>query len=772
MSGDEEHRLRINLHGAIQGVGFRPFIYRLATTMGLTGWVINDSTGVQIEVEGPADRLREFQTQIEANKPPLSVILSLESTWFDAVGFSNFVIKESARLGTPTTLILPDVATCPDCVEDIFDTGNRRQDYPFTNCTNCGPRYSIISGLPYDRSLTTMARFDFCSDCAAEYRNPEDRRFHAQPNACPACGPHLGFWDQGGVELAQKGKALERAVDFLRQGRIVAIKGLGGYQLLVEAGNETAVARLRHRKHREEKPLALMFPDLEGVQVVCQVSPAEARLLQAPESPIVLLKRREDDESLATNVAPDNPYLGVMLPYTPLHHLLMAKLSLPVVATSGNLTEEPMAINEREALERLGNIADGLLVHDRPILRHVDDSIVSIVNNRELVLRRARGYAPMPLTFSPGSLADTMARMGILAVGAHLKNNVVLATGGRVFLSQHIGDLATTEAYNAFQRVIADLGRLLEFVPEVVACDLHSDYLSSRFAQELAAEEGLPLVTIQHHEAHIASAMAENELEGPVLGVAWDGMGLGKDGTVWGGEFLTGDLSGFERVGHLRPFRLPGGDMAAREPRRSALALIHELGQELEREPKGLGFTTSEMATLRSMLEQGYNAPLTTSAGRLFDGIAALLGQKNKNVFEGQAAMGLEFTLPRLDAAVQQEAYPMAITPSGRGAKFQLDWGALVENVIEDRSRGVGLPKISARFHNGLVEGIVRIAHQVNDHNVVLSGGCFQNRYLVERTVTRLREDDFAVYTHQRVPPNDGGIALGQAVLCAYAHQT
>ncbi len=769
--GPEEghgHRLRVIIHGAVQGVGFRPFVYRLATELDLAGWVINDASGVQIEVEGPVERLRDLLSRLEAERPPLAVILSLEASWLDAVGFTEFRIEESAGEGAPTVLVLPDVATCADCRSDILERGNRRCGYPFTNCTNCGPRYSIISGLPYDRPMTTMAGFKLCPVCDDEYKNPEDRRFHAQPNACPACGPRLELWDEQGEVLARREEALEEAATAIGQGRIVALKGLGGYQLLVDARDERAVARLRERKHREEKPLALMFPDMKGVKEACRVSVDEARSLQAPESPIVLLRRRAQHEGLAPNVAPGNPYLGVMLPYTPLHHLLMTELGYPVVATSGNLSEEPMAIGEREALERLGSIADVFLVHDRPILRHVDDSIVRFVNGRELVLRRARGYAPLPLTFSPGLLADTLANSEVLAVGAHLKNSVALATGGRVFLSQHIGDLATTEAYNAFERVIQDLSELLEFEPGLVACDLHPDHLCSRFARELATQRGLTLIKVQHHEAHIASAMAENDLTGPVLGVSWDGTGYGPDGTVWGGEFLLGDPTGFERVGHLQPFRLPGGDMAAREPRRSALALLHEMDIEAEGGTEALGFGASELATLTAMLEKGYNAPVTTSAGRLFDGVSALLGLKRKNAFEGQAAMALEFILPPASEAAKQWAYPMPISPSRRKARFQLEWWRMVEHVRNDLGKGVEPAKIAARFHNGLVEGIVSAAQHIDEHNVVLSGGCFQNRYLLERTVTRLNEEGFAVYTHQRVPPNDGGIALGQAVIGAY----
>ncbi|HEY3341119.1 MAG TPA: carbamoyltransferase HypF, partial [Anaerolineae bacterium] len=608
-------RLRVVIHGAVQGVGFRPFVYRLAIEMQLPGWVINSSQGVFIEVEGANERLDEFLRRVQAEKPPRSFVQSLESSFLDPVGFTGFEIRHSEESGVKTALVLPDLATCPDCLHDISDPDNRRYQYPFTNCTNCGPRYSIIDALPYDRPNTSMKAFTLCDDCRAEYENPLDRRFHAQPNACPRCGPHLELWDRAGHVLSAHHDALVQAAEAIRRGQVVAVKGLGGFHLMVDARNDTSVRELRHRKHREEKPLALMAPNLALVKTLCHVSAQEERLLLSPESPIVLLRRQDSSAphstgaqgalpaapALAASVAPPpNPALGVMLPYTPLHHLLMRELGFPIVATSGNLSDEPICIDEHEALQRLQDIADLFLVHNRPIVRHVDDSIVRVVLGREMVQRRARGYAPLPVAIrtkendsrkeigdsqSPISnlqshVSPTLESPSILAVGAHLKNNVAINVGQNVFISQHIGDLETPQAFDAFRRVIADLSKLYDFHPTTIACDLHPDYMSTHYARELAAQSDppLPVIAVQHHFAHIASCMAENDISGRALGVAWDGTGYGADGTIWGGEFLLTQTPGtFTRVGHLRTFRLPGGDKAVREPRRIALGLLYEL---------------------------------------------------------------------------------------------------------------------------------------------------------------------------------------------------
>lgn len=749
--------MRISIRGAVQGVGFRPFVYRLATALALDGWISNTSQGVRIEVEGTGEQLEAFLLRIEPEKPPRAFIQSLEASFLDAAGHTAFTIRESTVSGDSTVVVLPDIATCPDCIREIFTPGERRYRYPFTNCTNCGPRFSIIEALPYDRRNTSMKAFAICPDCRAEFEDPLDRRFHAQPIACPCCGPQLALWDRKGLPLAAAGDdALRAASDALRQGRILAIKGLGGFQLLADARCGEAVERLRARKHREEKPLAVMYPSLRAVARDCEPTDLEARLLAAAEAPIVLLRKSAGGE-IAPAVAPGNPYLGVMLPYTPLHHLLMAEVGFPVVATSGNLSDEPICIDECEALERLNGIADLFLVHNRPIVRHVDDSIVRMVMGQEMVLRRARGYAPLPIRVS--SLLPAL-----LATGAHLKNAVALAGDRDAIISQHIGDLETAPAYGAFRGVIDDLKRLYGIRPAAVACDAHPDYLSTRYA----GLTGLPLIPVQHHLAHVLSCLAENDLSGPVLGVSWDGTGYGRDGTIWGGEFLLVEDESVTRIAHLRPFPLPGGDKAVKEPRRTALGVLYALwGDTLFQRPDLalLGtFSPEELAVLRLMLKRGINAPSTTSVGRLFDALAAIVGLHPRLRFEGQAAMALEFALAGRET---DEAYPFALHLSSTPAV--LDWAAVVEGALDDAAQGLPVSMISAKFHNGLIDAVVSVARHARVERVALTGGCFQNQYLTERAVTRLRAAGFRPFWHQRVPPNDGGIALGQ--LMAASHE-
>jgi hydrogenase maturation protein HypF len=742
-------RIRLVIRGAVQGVGFRPFIYRLATELGLKGWVLNSAQGVFIEVEGLPETLQQFVRRVESDKPPRAFIQSLEQSILDPVGYTTFEIRHSEESGEKVALILPDIATCPDCLREIFDPADRRYLYPFTNCTNCGPRYSIIEALPYDRPNTTMKAFTMCPKCREEFENPADRRFHAQPNACPECGPHLELWDEQGHCLARHHEALLRAAEAIREGCIVAVKGLGGFHLMVDARSDSAVRRLRERKRREEKPFALMYPSMEQVMAHCHVNEAEARLLRSPESPIVLM-RRKTEETVAPAVAPNNPYLGVMLPYTPLHHLLMHELGFPVVATSGNLSDEPICTDEREALNRLAGIADLFLVHNRPIARHVDDSVVRVLLGRELVLRRARGYAPLPVLVK-------QPLPPLLAVGAHLKNTVALSVGNQVFISQHIGDLETPQALEAFHRVIADVKELWEHQPQAVACDMHPDYLSTQAAYKM----GIPVVPVQHHVAHILSCMAENELEPPVLGISWDGTGYGTDGTIWGGEFLLIHEGGWQRVAHLRPFRLPGGDRAIKEPRRSALGVLYERYGEQAFQMLRSIFTEHERIALLQMLLRGINAPVTTSAGRLFDAVASLVGLRHTVNFEGQAAMELEF---QVHGVTSDESYPFAVDHSSSDAPVILDWRPMLPELLLDVAAGVPVGWISVRFHNMLVEMMVAVAKRAGVECVALSGGCFQNAYLTERAVQRLREEGFRPYWHQRVPPNDGGIALGQIV--------
>src|SRR6266567_5629229 len=567
MGTQRRERAKVILLGAVQGVGFRPFVYRLATELQLEGWVLNSAQGVFIEVEGPRDPLNRFLLRLEKEKPPLAVLQSFEASFLDPVNYRGFEIRKSDERGEKTALILPDIATCADCVREILEPNNRRFRYPFTNCTNCGPRFSIIEALPYDRVNTSMKKFVMCAECEHEYHDPLDRRFHAQPNACRRCGPQLQLWNDNGVVVSERDDALQQAADVVRSGKILALKGIGGFQLLVDARNEAAVSRLRTRKNREEKPLAVMYSSLDAVRMDCEVSDLEERLLLSPESPIVLLCRLSaihnhcqsgsDQSAICSAVAPRNPNLGVMLPYTPLHHLFMRELNFPVVATSGNLSDEPICIDERDARQRLRGIAAVFLVHNRPIVRHMDDSITRMMAGWELVLRRARGYAPLPV-----HLKTTLPT--VLAVGAHLKNTVALSVGADVFISQHIGDLETEQAYRAFQRAAADLPKLYDAKIDIVACDMHPDYLSTNFATHLP----IPAHPVQHHWAHVAACMAENEIEPPALGLAWDGTGYGLDGTIWGGEFLLAKSNGaFERVTHFRQFRLLGGDRAIKEPR-------------------------------------------------------------------------------------------------------------------------------------------------------------------------------------------------------------
>jgi hydrogenase maturation protein HypF len=743
-------RLRVVIRGAVQGVGFRPFIYRLATAAGLPGWVINSAQGVFIEVEGEHDALREFLQRIESDKPAIAHIYSLEAVYLDPVGFSQFEIRESEG-GEKTALILPDIATCPDCLRELNDPADRRFHYPFTNCTNCGPRFTIIEALPYDRPRTSMKKFGMCEACSREYHDPGDRRFHAQPNACPVCGPHLELWDAAGAVIATHDNALSQCADAIKAGQIVAIKGLGGFHLMVDARNQAAVLKLRARKHREEKPFALMFPSRELVTEYCEISPVEDRLLRSPESPIVLLLARTPS-SLAPAVAPRNPLLGVMLPYTPLHHLLMQELGFPVVATSGNLSEEPICTDEHDALNRLGGIADLFLVHNRPIVRHVDDSIVREMAGRELVLRRARGFAPLPV-FVQEEIPS------IAALGAHQKNTIAVSVGPQIFVSQHIGDLETDASFSAFQRVIEAFYRMYELHPAVSACDMHPDYVSTRYALKTAEQT----ISVQHHYAHVLSCMAENHLQAPVLGIAFDGSGFGMDATVWGGEFLRVTDEGFDRVAHLRTFRLPGGEKAVREPRRVALAMLYEIfGEDAFAMdlPTVRAFSTAELRVIRTMLKQGLNSPVTSSAGRLFDAVASLIGLRQTCKFEGQAAMELEFAI----SGDTDESYPYAIQDPG-DLPLVCDWGPMVKAILREKSDAIG--RISQKFHNTLGCVVADIAERIGEAKVVLTGGCFQNRYLTENCIQRLEAAGFQVYWHQRVPPNDGGISLGQVMAAA-----
>lgn len=768
-----KQRLHLKIQGAVQGVGFRPFIYRLATELGLTGWVNNSSEGVAIEIEGERSQLTTFLNNLKSLAPPLSKIQSVVSSEHTPVGDRNFTIKPSTS-GAKTALILPDLATCPECQQDIFDSNNRRHRYPFTNCTNCGSRFSIIKTLPYDRPNTSMREFVMCDRCGAEYQNPLNRRFHAQPNACPECGPHLELWDSQGKTLGTHDEALLMTAEAIRQGKIVAVKGLGGFHLVVDAQDEVAVQRLRDRKHRPHKPLALMYPNLERVKADCQVSSLEAKLLLSPQAPIVLLTSQLTKDPLHPYalITHHSPYLGVMLPYTPLHHLLTQELDFPIVATSGNFSGEPICIDNQEALSKLKHIADLFLVHNRPIVRPVDDSIVRVIAKEAQILRRARGYAPLPITSPlsphspiPPSTLQSDAKPIILGVGGYLKNAIAYFKDNQIFLSQYIGDLNTVATYERFQQTIEDFQNLYEFKPTKIVCDRHPHYLSTSYARKL----DIPVASVQHHYAHILSCMVDNglDLNEPVLGIAWDGTGYGLDGTIWGGEFLTITDTGFKRVAHLKTFPLPGGEQAVKEPKRIAIALLYQtygncdcLLECLNNLPCMTAFTRRELDIIRTILNKNINAPLTSSMGRLFDGVAALLGIRQQVSYEGQAAMELEAAIG--DFSIDVYNFELIRPKNNLDSPIIIDWQPMVQEIAIEYINKKSIAEIAAKFHNTLVEIIIAVAKQIGREQIVLTGGCWQNKYLTERAIARLKQEHFIPYWHHQVSCNDSGLAVGQ----------
>lgn len=760
-SDEKTERVRISIRGVVQGVGFRPFVYRLAVELKLNGWVSNTSQGLFIESEGEYSALQLFIVRLQSEKPLHSFIQSFETIFLDPVGYDGFTIRHSDSTEEPTTLILPDIAVCDDCLREISDPANRRYQYPFINCTHCGPRYSIIQSLPYDRPNTTMNKFTLCPECEKEYNDPADRRFHAQPIACPKCGPQIELWENDGTAIASQNNALQKTISALKEGKIVALKGLGGFQLLVDATNDEAVKELRRRKQREEKPFAVMFPSSESIESECSVSDAEKRLLLSSESPIVLLQRKNNSHTerssvrTSLSISPNNPYLGVMLPYTPLHHLLMRELNIPVVATSGNISDEPMCIDELHALRKLGSIADVFLVHNRPIQRYVDDSIVRIVMDREMIIRRARGYAPLPI------LTKNFAKEPILAVGGHLKNTVAMQKENMIFVSQHIGDLETVPALDCFKQTINDIEKLYNVNPRTILHDLHPNYVSTSYAEQMNGEKG----SLQHHSAHIASCMAENELDEPLLGIAWDGTGYGTDGTIWGGEFIEFDGISFSRVGSFKPFRLPGGDAAVKESLRSTVGMLYEIyGSKLfDCEPLKNVMPEKEQRLILQMLEKRIHSPLTSSVGRMFDAVGALLNLQRRANFEGQTAMQLEFAAKQSSDKI---IYHYSISGSN-AFRSVVDWSDIVRLILEDIQDHVSVHDIAKRFHNTLIEIIIDMAIRVNKNKVVLSGGCFQNTILLEGTIRELRKNGFIPYWHQHIPTNDGGISVGQI----YMHQ-
>ncbi|HEY2508775.1 MAG TPA: carbamoyltransferase HypF [Streptosporangiaceae bacterium] len=778
-------RTAVRVQGVVQGVGFRPFVYSLATGLGLGGLVGNDADGVFAEVEGSTDAVAEFLALLRRDAPPLARIDRVSTRNVALTGSALFTIAPSQAGSGRRALVSADTGTCSDCLRELADPADRRYRYPFINCTNCGPRFTIVRDVPYDRSRTTMSGFAMCTKCAAEYNDPADRRFHAQPTCCEACGPRLQLVDASGEPLAVAGDdPLPAAGALLRAGRVLAVKGLGGYHLMTDAGNVAATAALRARKHREDKPFAVMVPDLATARQLCAVDEAAADLLASARRPIVLLPRLAADGSadamIAPAVAPGNRHLGIMLAYTPLHHLLLAAAASPVVATSGNVSDEPIAFRDADALARLSGIADAFLLHDRAIHVRTDDSVVRAGGPRAYPVRRSRGYAPEPLR-----VPKPFPRP-VLACGAELKNTFCLAKEHHAFLSHHIGDLENAETLRSFTEGIEHFRRLFDVEPEVIVHDLHPEYLSTKYAQDLARSDPRPasLLGVQHHHAHIASCLADNGEDGPVIGVAFDGTGYGTDGTIWGGEFLVADLVSFERAACLEPVPLPGGAAAIRQPWR--MAAVYLAAAYRGEPPARLAVRdrhASQWSAVLAMAGRGINAPLTSSAGRLFDAVAAVLGVRDEITYEGQAAIELE----QLADPGERGSYPAGIraagglraraaardpSPGGATAARRAPWvcGAdLVRAAVEDLASGAPPPVVAARFHNGVAAAIVAVCARVRNDTglgvVALSGGVFQNVLLTGRVSEGLAQAGFRVLAHRQVPCNDGGISLGQAAI-------
>jgi hydrogenase maturation protein HypF len=765
MRAPTRERREVSVRGIVQGVGFRPFVYALAQRHGLSGVVRNDAEGVHIEVEGPPEELELFLQDIREKAPPLAVVEAVSWRPLAALKEQGFRIEESREGVRRRALISPDVATCEECLSELFDPADRRYRYPFTNCTNCGPRFTITRSVPYDRAMTTMAHFEMCPECQREYDDPSDRRFHAQPNACPVCGPQVRLLDRLGHELhAKRGDHITRAARMLRRRTIVAIKGLGGYHLACDPFDGGAVRTLRGRKVRQDKPFALMARDLGQVRELCRVGSEEEKLLTSPARPIVLLERLTTCE-VAEEVAPRQSTLGVMLAYTPLHHLLLHDAGIPLVMTSGNNSDEPIAYRDEEVFEQLGEIADYFLIHDRLIHMRCDDSVIRVVDMKMYPIRRSRGYAPAPL-----QVAESFGRH-TLACGGELKNTFCVAKERHVFPSHHIGDLENYETLRSFREGVEHYCRLFDVQPEMVAYDLHPEYLSTKYARELE-DAGLPAVGVQHHHAHIASCLADNARPGEerVIGVALDGTGYGTDGAVWGGEFLEGSIQeGFVRRAHLEYTPMPGGAAAIREPWRMAIAQLIALYDEEETVKLALAVVRRagerNIRLIARLVEHRLNTPPTSSAGRLFDAVAALAGVPGtrRATYEGQAAVELELTAE----GPASRGYPFRLRAEGEG--WVVETRGIIGGVVEDLLAGCEIGKISSRFHRTMAEVVVAGCEEIRETGgagaVALSGGTFQNLLLMEQVLELLTGKGFTVYRHQRVPANDGGLSLGQAVL-------
>ena len=772
----------VSVRGIVQGVGFRPFVYGLAVRNNLNGWVYNTSEDVRIEVEGEAEAIKQFERELGTEAPPLAHIENVTIEYHRPRGYKSFEIRQSQAQEGKYQLISPDVATCQACLVELLDPEDRRYRYPFTNCTNCGPRFTIIEGMPYDRPKTTMRYFQMCPRCQAEYDNPLDRRFHAQPNACPKCGPQVQLVDNKG-NLVNDSNPIAAASQLLREGRIVAIKGLGGFLLACDATNDTAVRALRQRKKRPSKPLAIMVATVDEAKRHCYILPEEEKSLTSPQRPIVLMIWKEDS-SVCREVAPNLWFLGIMLPYTPLHHILLRDTGLPLVMTSGNLSEEPIARDNDEALGRLSSIADYFLIHNRDIYSGYDDSVAMVERGTSQLMRRARSYAPYPIRLP-------LEVRQVLGCGGEEKNTFCLTKDNYAFLSQHIGDMENMETLEHFDNTLSLYKRLFHIEPEIIAHDLHPDYLATKYAQELG-ESGLKLVPVQHHHAHIASCLADNGLESPVIGVAFDGTGMGADGNIWGGEFLVADYRNYERVGHLEYLPLPGGAAAIKRPYRTAIgyiltllgenvlnAVIRSEAKQCQRASLGqVGEVGIDV--IKRQMERRINSPLTSSMGRLFDAISALLGIRGEIDYEGQAAVELEMAAYSSVIAMgvgneamsnAEESYPYRIV-ADQGIRI-VRLRDLVAAVIGDLHQGISKGIISVKFHNTVAQMINEmcqlIANETAITQVALSGGVFQNRLLLRKTVSLLERSGFQVLTHRQVPCNDGGISLGQAVIANFA---
>ena len=761
-------RRSFELEGRLQGVGFRPLVYRLAKSYDLTGFIRNTGQGVWLELQGPVTQVENFEGQLKRDLPPAASIRRVRKSELPLCDEKSFEIKLSSsvenfkKTNSSSAEILPDLATCLPCSLEIADPSNRRYRYPFTHCTDCGPRYSILKNLPFDRANTTMAEFKMCKACHGEYCDPNNRRFHAQTICCADCGPSYILKNAVGELISENDSALRQAAEKIRRGFVVAVLGVGGFHLFCDARQKEVVKKLRQKKKRDSKPFALMVPTLEWARQLCEISLLEEQMLLGQGAPIVLLKSTRESETLVSpEVAPGIGTLGLMLPYSPLHKLLMEELGHPVIATSGNISEEPICFQEKDAISRLGGIADFFLIHNRPIASRVDDSVVREIAGTEVVFRAGRGYSPLVVESVYKGMSTATE---VLALGGHQKNTLAFSQKDRVVLMPHIGNLDSLEAVNDYARSLEQVIDMQQLSRSHKACDYHPDYHSTRVAR---SQDSVDILQVQHHEAHLLSCVAEHQIKGPVFGVAWDGTGYGADGTIWGGEFFTGSENGFSRWGHLKQFKLPGGAAAIRESRRAALGLLFAIGvQDANWNHSLLGLSQTEVSLLYKLMEQDLNSPYTSSAGRLFDGVSALIGIRNHCDYEGQAAIELEFKASQIEKC---ETYPIKITfqkSSEIDSKSQniLDWELWIQRILRDLEQGVTKTQIAAQFHKTLACSIVEMAKRAGIKQVVLSGGCFQNKLLSEWTILELRKNDFSPFWNQRVPPNDGGLSVGQVL--------